>query len=115
MSRPSDATTAVGSVTKGDSTPPKLGAELSTLEEGGGSGGLASSPVVQSLPTSNAGEGITREELQAKKEAALIDGGAATGGLASSPIVQGLERSAGGEGLTREELEAKNAAEVRSA
>jgi len=86
------------------------------LEEGGGSGGLATSPVVQSLERSTEGEGITREELQAKKDLTLLDGEATTGGLASSPIVQGLERSAGGEGLTREELVANKAsAQVGSA
>ena len=72
MSRPSDATTAVesGSVTHktGDVSPK---GELGPVVEGGPvDGGLASSPVVQQLPRSDAGEGITREELEARKNAA---------------------------------------------
>ena len=82
MSRTSDATTAVdaGSAVKGGDLTPKT--ELGPVSEGGPAdaglgGGLASSPVVQALPRSDAGEGITREELQARKDAEA---------LASTPV-----------------------------
>lgn len=93
MSRPSDATTAVdgASVAKGGELTPK--AELGPVTEAGPAegavgGGLASSPVVQALPKADGGEGITREELQARKEAEALSGGVVTGpGSASSPVV----------------------------
>lgn len=104
MSRPSDATTAVvggSSAFKGDSiTSSKTVGDPPTVSEIGG--GLAMSPVVQSPPIASEGEGLTREELQASKEGALLVGVVVGGGLGTSKVVQGLQRSEGGEGVTRE-------------